>query len=213
MLQFTLADRVDLEAENRQLAQSVAALERSVADARIGAEEKRQLIEAIASGAATAKLSGTEAAPQAKGLAVQGAGGSTLLFTLEQEVTGVPQNIGRFRLSASRLPRPQPKQVEELTIAPGESIPAFLEIERNGHDDLVTFTVDNLPHGVIIDNIGLSGVLIPKGEDERRIFLSARPWVSEGSRHCHAVANQAGRQTSPPVLLKVRKPESTTPGR
>src|SRR4029079_7933780 len=51
----------------------------------------------------------------------------------------------------------------EITIAPGQTVPAWLKVKRNGFDDIVTFTVDNLPHGVIVDNIGLNGVLIPKG--------------------------------------------------
>ncbi|MGH9361198.1 MAG: hypothetical protein ACRD2T_04720, partial [Thermoanaerobaculia bacterium] len=71
-------------------------------------------------------------------------------------------------------------------------------------EDLVTFAVDNLPHGVIVDDIGLSGVLIPKGQNEREIFLNAARWVPETSRPCHAVESQAGGQTSPPVLLRVR---------
>jgi hypothetical protein len=93
----------------------------------------------------------------------------------------------------------------ELIIVPGETIPALLRIQRNGHDDLVTFFVENLPHGVIVDNIGLNGVLIPKGEDERQVFLTAARWVPETDRWCYAVENQAGRQTSTPVLLHVRK--------
>jgi hypothetical protein len=96
----------------------------------------------------------------------------------------------------------------ELTIAPGQSIPASLRIRRNGHDDLVTFQVDNLPHGIIVDNIGLSGVLIPKDQNERQIFLTAARWVPETDRLCYAIENQAGKQTSRPVLLKVRKPGS-----
>ena len=96
----------------------------------------------------------------------------------------------------------------EMTIAPGKTVPAMLRIQRNGHDDLVTFTVENLPHGVIVDNIGLNGVLIPKGENEREIFLSAAKWVPEQDRLCYAVENQAGRQTSLPVLLHVRKQAS-----
>jgi len=94
----------------------------------------------------------------------------------------------------------------EITIAPGQTVPAMLRIQRNGHDDLVTFTVENLPHGVIVDNIGLNGVLIPKGESERQIFLTAAKWVPETDRLCYAVENQAGRQTSLPVWLQVRRP-------
>jgi hypothetical protein len=93
----------------------------------------------------------------------------------------------------------------EVTIHPGGTIPAWLHVQRNGHDDLVTFTVDNLPHGIIVDNIGLNGVLIPKGESEREIFLTAAKWVAETDRLCFAIENQAGRQTSKPVMLHVRK--------
>src|SRR5207247_2609112 len=80
----------------------------------------------------------------------------------------------------------------EITIGPGQTIPCWLKIKRNGHDDLVTFSVENLPHGVIVDNIGLNGVLIPKGQDARQIFLTAAKWVPETDRPCYAQANQAG---------------------
>jgi hypothetical protein len=93
----------------------------------------------------------------------------------------------------------------ELTIAPGQRIPAWIKIKRDGHADLVTFFVENLPHGVIVDDIGLNGVLIPKGENERQIFLTAARWVAEQDRLCYAIEQQAGKQTSVPVLLKVRK--------
>lgn len=102
----------------------------------------------------------------------------------------------------------------ELTIAPGTTITAQLKVERNGYDDLITFDVDNLPHGVIVDNIGLSGVLIPAGQTERTIFLTAAKWVSDTSRKIHAVEKNAGGQASAPVTLHVRKPSQVaqTPG-
>jgi hypothetical protein len=93
----------------------------------------------------------------------------------------------------------------EITIAPGQSVPAWLKIKRNGHDDLVTFSVSGLPHGVIVDNIGLNGVLIPKDQNERQIFLTAAKWVPDVDRLCFAQANQADNQTSLPVMLHVRK--------
>ncbi len=93
----------------------------------------------------------------------------------------------------------------EITIAPGSTTSAWLKVKRNGHEELVTFSVENLPHGVIVDNIGLNGVLLPKGESERQIFLAAERWVPETDRLCYAVENQAGRQTSKPVLIKVRR--------
>lgn len=92
----------------------------------------------------------------------------------------------------------------ELTITPGQSIPAWIKVRRNGHEELITFTVENLPFGIIVDNIGLNGVLIPKGENERQIFLNAAKWVADMDRPCYAIENQAGRQTSLPVMLHVR---------
>ena len=93
----------------------------------------------------------------------------------------------------------------EITIAPGQTVPAWLRVRRNGFNDLLTFSVDNLPHGVIVDNIGLSGVLIEKGVSERQIFFTAAKWVEEQDRLCHAVENQNAKQTSMPVMMKVRK--------
>jgi hypothetical protein len=96
----------------------------------------------------------------------------------------------------------------ELVIAPGATITATLKVERNGHDDLIKFEVENLPHGVIVDNIGLSGVLMPKGESERQIFLTADAWVPEETRQCFAIEQQAGGQCSAPVTIHVRKPNT-----
>jgi hypothetical protein len=94
----------------------------------------------------------------------------------------------------------------EITVAPGTTVSATLKVERNGHEDLVTFEVDNLPHGVIVDNIGLNGVLLPKGQTERQIFITADKWVPETTRLCYAVEQQAGGQCSAPVVIHVRQP-------
>ena len=137
-----------------------------------------------------------------------------------QAVSKEVNNFGRIKLGekpkllVSLEPEPRPGMevkdggnapLREIVIAPGETIPVRLKVQRNGHDDLITFTVDNLPHGVIVDNIGLNGVLIPKGENERQIFLTAAKWVPETTRFCFAIEAQAGKQTSLPVRLEVRK--------
>ena len=92
-----------------------------------------------------------------------------------------------------------------LVIEPGTTITAKIIVERNGHQDDVRFDVDNLPHGIIVDNIGLSGVLVRKQETERQIFLTARPWVPSTDRLIHAVAQGVGNQASPAVRLSVRQ--------
>jgi hypothetical protein len=118
-----------------------------------------------------------------------------LYVALEPNTDGTPKALD------PAMPPPAPL---ELTIGPGETIPAWLKISRNGHKELVTFFAENLPHGVIVADIGLNGVLIPKEEDERRIFFNAAKWVAKQERLFYMIEQQAGRQTSRPVLLKVK---------
>ncbi len=93
----------------------------------------------------------------------------------------------------------------ELVIHPGETIRARLRVERAGYHGRVQFESLklNLPHGVYIDNIGLNGVLIPEGEDERIVFITAAPWVSPSRRLVFLRAQQEGTQTSFPIWLRV----------
>jgi WD40 repeat protein len=95
-------------------------------------------------------------------------------------------------------------QVPQITVAPSEFTPARLWIHRNGAKTDVTFEADNLPHGVIIADIGLSGVLIAPEQSERRIFLHTAPWVEDQDRLCYIRAKQAGAATSMPVMIHVR---------
>lgn len=116
--------------------------------------------------------------------------------------------------AAPKAPKPGEGPVAETTaseplpvvIAPGTTVTARLVIERNGFEGEVKFDVDNLPHGVIVDNIGLSGILITADRSERQLFLSARDWVSEQTRAFQAVAQAEGNQASLPLLLKVARP-------
>jgi WD40 repeat protein/mono/diheme cytochrome c family protein len=90
-----------------------------------------------------------------------------------------------------------------ITVHPGQRVPAILRVQRGTYKELVSFEVENLPHGVIVADIGLSGVLIPDGQDERQIFLQCAPWVATQTRPCHARALQGDNPTSPPVMLIV----------
>src|SRR4029453_16527428 len=94
----------------------------------------------------------------------------------------------------------------ETPIAPGQMAPAPLRIERNNFKESVSFDVDNLPHGVIVSDIGLNGVLIPETESSRQIFLECADWVSEADRLCYAKAREAGNPPPFPLLPHVRKP-------
>jgi hypothetical protein len=103
------------------------------------------------------------------------------------------------------MKRPSDGSPPELTIAPGQTISAWLGVARDAHKGFVTFEVQNLPHGVIVADIGLNGVLIPANETQRQIFLVCAPWVRDQDRLVFAKAKEAGGPTSKPLLLKVRK--------
>ena len=128
----------------------------------------------------------------------------------------------------------QPAHVKpvELVIAPGETISAIVQLQREeGFEDEVKLGVDlagrNLPHGVFIDNIGLNGLLVTKGDNEREFFITASKWVPDTTRRFHLRAElptenpeeekqqdpeqqeaeqQWDYQTSWPVVLHVRNP-------
>ena len=101
----------------------------------------------------------------------------------------------------------------ELTLVPGRTVKAWLRAVRQGDNGLINLDIHGLPHGVIIDDIGLNGVQIRAGENERPIFLRAASWVQEQDKLCHAALSSArsehdsaGLQTSRPVRLKIRRP-------
>jgi hypothetical protein len=93
----------------------------------------------------------------------------------------------------------------EIVIRPGSRMPGWLKIERNGFDGLVNLDVNNLPHGVIVDDIGLNAVQILEGQTERKIFFHCADWVSDTTRPVHAVAKVEGDQASPAVVFRVEK--------
>lgn len=95
----------------------------------------------------------------------------------------------------------------EIVIKPGTTVTAKVRVERNKFDGRVPFEAiaHNLPHGVIVDNIGLSGLLIVEGQTERQFFITAAAWVPEQTRIFHLKANEDGGQTSWPVRLKVQR--------
>lgn len=101
----------------------------------------------------------------------------------------------------------------EITLAPGQTVKAWLRAVRMGNDGLINLDIHGLPHGVIVDDIGLNGVQIREKENERPIFLRAAKWVQDQDVLCHAALSSAraehdsaGLQTSFPILLKIRKP-------
>lgn len=107
-----------------------------------------------------------------------------------------------------------PDRPLELTIAPGDTITAKVVVERNGFKGRVSLGKEdagrNLPHGVFVDNIGLNGLLIVEGKDERTFFITAAKWVPETTRLFHLKAQVEGNQTTLPVVLHVKRPDPVT---
>ena len=128
-------------------------------------------------------------------------------LTASADVAGqqVAKNVPGFgKLALVEAPKVMVSlEPAELKIQPGQTITAQLRVTRNGFNDRINFDVGNLPHGVIVDNIGLNGVLIPEGETERTIYLTAAKWVPHTRRSFQATAEVEGNQTSRPVTLEV----------
>lgn len=118
------------------------------------------------------------------------------------------QTVPRSPSNAVVQPPVGNRQPIELTIAPGETISAIVRVERNGFDGEIKFGGElsgrNLPHGVFVDNIGLNGLTLLQGENEREFFITAAKWVPETTRPFHLRAEVEGNQTSWPVMLHVR---------
>jgi len=93
----------------------------------------------------------------------------------------------------------------ELVVKPGTTVTAVLHIERNGENGPVRFDLDNLPHGVIVANLGLNGITLLPGQTERRLFIRADMWVPDSTRLIFAVSRGAGTQVSRPVRFHVRR--------
>ncbi len=100
-----------------------------------------------------------------------------------------------------------PDAPTDIVIQPGRSVNAKLKIIRDGFKGPVSLDVQNLPHGVIVDNIGLNAVLLLAGETEREITLTASSWVENLDRPIYAVAKVEGNLCSLPLTLRVRKTE------
>lgn len=124
-----------------------------------------------------------------------------------QERTKDAGSLGKIKLAAKPkvIVHLTPTNSSDIVLAPGGTVSAKLRVERKGFDDRIAFDVANLPHGVIVDDIGLSGVLIPEKQTERTIVLRAEPWVPEQSRLFFATAQVEGNQVSLPLLLHVQR--------
>lgn len=99
------------------------------------------------------------------------------------------------------------KELEELTIRLGQTVSAQVIIDRQDQKGPISFGKEdsgrNLPHGIIVDNIGLNGLLIPEGMNEREFFITASKWLEPQRRQIHLRTEAKGNSTSRPIWLNV----------
>ena len=156
-------------------------------------KEQAEAVEFVA----TANIAGTDVTKTFKGLGE---------IKVEESNPKVVFQI--VRDSADELPETRNfDQPLVFEIRPGESIQAHIVSKRNGHGGPIKFGNEgagrNLPHGVKVDDIGLNGLMIPKGQTRQRFFIKAEPFVQPQTRTFHLVVDNVNKLVGPPVVLKV----------
>jgi len=95
-----------------------------------------------------------------------------------------------------------------LQVRRGRSVAARVVVERTGgFQGQVSFGKENAgrnaPHGVYVDNIGLNGLLVRQGENERAFVLTADPIAKLGKRSFFLRGEVDGKVTTYPITVEV----------
>lgn len=98
--------------------------------------------------------------------------------------------------------------VKAVALEPGKEVKVTLNIERhNGFAGRVPCSIENLPPGVRVVNVGLNGVLVTEAQTSRTFTLRAEDWAEAIDQPIYVVAevesNSPTKHPSAPVLLKV----------
>ncbi len=99
-------------------------------------------------------------------------------------------------------------EASEVTLEPGKEVTVRLSIERhNGFKGRVPCTIQNLPYGVRVVNVGLNGVLVTEAQSSRTFTLRAEDWAKPISQPIYVVgeveSNSSTMHPSAPIMLKV----------
>ncbi len=101
-------------------------------------------------------------------------------------------------------------EIQEIVIRPGQTISTFIAVDRGKENDDVPYGKEdsgrNLPHGVFVDNVGLSGLVIKPGQNTREVFITAAPWVEPQVRPFHLKSTLKGTPTTKPIMIRVVAP-------
>ncbi|HMD20175.1 MAG TPA: hypothetical protein VKH40_07625 [Alloacidobacterium sp.] len=112
---------------------------------------------------------------------------------------------------ASVIPPPDvvvTTEAKEVAIEPGKEVTVTLHVERqNGFKGRVPCSVENLPPGVEVVNVGLNGVLVTEAQTSRTFTLRAEEWAKPIDQPIYVVgqveSNSPTMHPSAPLLLKV----------
>lgn len=125
------------------------------------------------------------------------------------EVSESPKLL--VQLIPDHEPRAKDDRYPVVELKAGTTTTATIRITRHDYNGRVGFGNENgavnAPHGVYVDNIGLNGVLIVEGQNERQFFITAESWVKPVERVIFVEAGEAGAPTSNPVLLRILPPD------
>ena len=102
----------------------------------------------------------------------------------------------------------------EIALEPGKDVTVTLHVERqNGFKGRVPCSVENLPPGVRVVNVGLNGVLVTEAQSSRTFTLHAEDWARPVSQPIYVIgsveSNSPTMHPSAPLLLKVAAKNQT----
>jgi hypothetical protein len=131
--------------------------------------------------------------------------------------TGQPLQLASIIPPPDVVVTTEPRQV---SIDPGKEATVTLHVERhNGFKGRVPCSVENLPPGVRVVNVGLNGVLVTEAQSSRTFTLRAEDWAPPIKQPIYVVAmvesNSPTRHPSAPLLLQVaadKQAASANPG-
>ncbi len=102
----------------------------------------------------------------------------------------------------------------DVSLEPGKEITVTLHVER--HNDFkgrVPCSIENLPPGVRVVNVGLNGVLVTEAQSSRTFTLRAEDWAQSVKQPIFVVgmveSNAPTLHPSAPLLLKVSGDKQT----
>ena len=96
----------------------------------------------------------------------------------------------------------------QVSIEPGKEVTVTLHVQRqNGFKGRVPCSIENLPPGVRVVNVGLNGVLVTEAQSSRTFTLRAEDWAQPVKQPIYVVAmiesNSPTKHPSAPLLLQV----------